>query len=208
MTIEKNIIATLEREMEKRGVSYVGLSSETGIPRTTLHGYLKGTSHPRSDSLEELAEKLGISLAELVSGDEYPRTGISCLDQVLAELPALHPQIVPIARETVSMLQTLFHLSDTLYDLDRQISDTQTPEETYRYCLHELRDSPCCPPSYGILVKRRRGDGWSTAAVVAPFSNDRAAVLRLMDLCARLQLSPEHLLDVVQDFLTLQARSV
>ena len=74
-------------------------------------------------------------------------TGVSCLDQVLAELPALHPQIVPIARETVSMLQTLFHLSDTLYDLDRQMSDTQTPEETYRYCLHELRDLPCCPPS-------------------------------------------------------------
>lgn len=207
MAIEKNIIATLKREMDKRGVNYVGLSAEIGIPRTTLHGYLKGTSHPRSDSLEELAEKLGIFIAELVSGDEYSHTGISCLDQVFYELPTLHPLVYSIAREVMSLLQTMFRMSNALYDVDRQLTNTQAIEEPYRYCIHELSDSRFCTPSYGILMKQRYQDSWSTVAVVSPFSRDKAAVLHLIDLCTKLQLSPEHLLDVVQDFITMHSLS-
>ena len=54
MKIEKKIMTTLKREMDKRGVNYVGLSAEIDIPRTTLQGYLNGTSHPRADSIENL----------------------------------------------------------------------------------------------------------------------------------------------------------
>lgn len=207
MEIEKNIIATLEREMSKRGVNYVGLSAEIGIPRTTLHGYLKGTSHPRSDSLEELAEKLGITLAELVSGDEYSHTGISCLDQVFGEISTLHPVVFPVAREAASLLQTMFRMSDDLYELDGHFISTQATEEDYKYCLHELKEPSLCNPSYGILMKRRCQDIWSTVAIVSPISRDRAAVLDLIALCDKLRLSPEHLLDVVQDFLTINSLS-
>ena len=62
MTIEKNIMATLKREMDKRGVNYAEFSAEINIPRTTLQGYLNDTSHPRADSMENLADKLGISV--------------------------------------------------------------------------------------------------------------------------------------------------
>ena len=204
MKIEQTITATLEKEMDKRGVNYVGLSEELGIPRTTLQGYLKGTSHPRSDSLEELAEKLGLSLAELVSGEEYPtHTGVSGLDQLLAEFPALHPNVLPVAKDAFSLLQTAFRLSDELYDLDSP-ADEQEPDTIYRYYLHELTVPPHATPTYGILVKQRFQECWYTVAIVAAFSHDKAAVLRLIDRCTKLQLSPEHLLDVVHDFLTQQ----
>lgn len=45
---------------------------------------------------------------------------------------------------------------------------------------------------------------WSTIARVAPFSGSKSAVLGLIDQCTKLQLAPEHLLDVVQDSLTQQ----
>ncbi len=208
MKIEKNITATLKREMDRRGVNYVGLSAEIGIPRTTLQSYLKGTSYPRADSLEELADKLGLSLAELVSGEEYPsHTGIACLDPILAEIPLLHPFILPIVREIVSLLRTLFQMSDDLHGIESPNADEPCPETVYKYCLHELQDPFRRAPSYGILVKERFQESWTTIALVAAFSGDKAAVLHLIESCTKLQLSPEHLLDVVQDFLTQQART-
>lgn len=42
LKIEKNIMATLKREMDKRGVNYVELSEAIDVPRTTLQGYLNG----------------------------------------------------------------------------------------------------------------------------------------------------------------------
>ena len=63
LEIKKNISATLKREMDKRGLNFMEFSTEQGIPRTTLQGYLKGISSPRTDTLEELAKKLGISPA-------------------------------------------------------------------------------------------------------------------------------------------------
>lgn len=206
MKIEKNITATLEREMGKRGMNYAKFSKEIGIPRTTLQGYLKGTSHPRTDSLEELADRLGLSPAELVSGEEYPApTGIPSIDQILEEIPALHPHVLPFARQLVSMLKAIFQMSEDLYGNDRPNAETLCQNPAYKYCLHELRDPFRRALSYGILVKECSQERWFTVAVIAPFSSDKVAVLNLIDRCTKLQLSPEHLLDVVQDFLTQQA---
>ncbi len=205
MTIEKNIMATLEREMDKRGVNYAELSAEIGIPRTTLQGYLKGTSHPRADSMENLADKLGISVAELVSGEEhFVSVSNPDFDQILSNIPTLHPKVLPAAQQAVSMLKSLFRLSEELYAAENLNLDTPYQEAGYLYCLHEMWDPFRRSFSYGILVKECMHGSWPTIAVVAPFSGDRAAVLGLIDRCTRLQLDPEHLLDVVQDFLTQQ----
>lgn len=143
LEIKENIPATLKREMDKRGLTFMEFSTELGIPRTTLQGYLKGTSSPRADTLEELAKKMGISPATLVAGKEHPDSmGISCLDPILLELLSLHPLVLSITQD-----------------------------------------------------------------VVAPSSHDRAAVTQINRRCTKLQLSPEHLLDVVQDFLTQSALS-
>ena len=206
MDIRENISATLKREKEKRGLTFMEFATELGIPRTTLQGYLKVTSHPRADSLEELAKKLDISLAELVSGEDFPRSvGISCLDSILMEIPSLHPHVAPAVQNTVSALQYLFQLSEELYRLNGKQTESEPQELVYKYVLHELQDSFHSAPSYGIMVKQRFPDGWTTVALVAAFSRDKAAVVQLAERCTALQLSPEHLLDVVQDFLTLHA---
>ncbi len=208
LEIKENIAATLKREMDKRGVNFMEFSTELGIPRTTLQGYLKGTSSPRADSLEELASKLGLSPAELVSGTERPdRVGISCLDPVLLELPALHPRVLPAVQNAVSLLRYVFRISSDLYGLEETTSPEEPPDAVYRYFLHEMKSPAHGSPAYGILVKERFAGTWATVAIVAPFSLDRTAVTQLIQRCTKLQLSPEHLLDVVQDFLTQCASS-
>ena len=205
MKIEKNIMATLKREMDKRGVNYAELSAEIGIPRTTLQGYLSGTSCPRADSMENLADKLGISVAELISGEEPSAAArTSDFDQILSTLPTLHPKALPAAQQAASLLKSLFQLSEELYVAEDPDIGLPYHDAGYLYCLHEMWNPFRRSLSYGILVKECMHGSWSTIAMVAPFSDDRTAVLGLIDRCTRLQLDLEHLLDVVQDFLTQQ----
>lgn len=202
MELEKNIAAILKREMERRGMTFMEFSTELGIPRSTLQGYMKGTSHPRADSMETLADKLGISLTELICGEDYIHgAGFSQLNSILAELPALHPRALPIAKDAVDLLRSAFQLSNDLYDLKNADTMSANPEWKYRYLLHELQDPSNCAPSYGILAKEQFPDGWATVAIIAAFSHDKTAVSNLAERCTALQLSPEHLMDVVQDFL-------
>lgn len=205
MKIEKNIMATLKREMDKRGVNYAELAAEIDVPRTTLQGYLNGTSHPRSDSMENLADKLGISVAELVSGEEHSVfVSNSDFEQILSSIPTLHPKVLPAAQQAASLLKSLFQLSEDLYAAENTDIDAPCQNLGYLYCLHELWDPFRRSLSYGILVKECTHGNWSTIAMMAPFSGNRSAVLGLIDRCTRLQPAPEHLLDVVQDFLTQQ----
>ena len=68
MQIEKNIAATLQRRMDEAGKTKLEFSRDLGIPRSTLQGYLRGEKGLRSDSIEELAKRLGMSPAQLISG--------------------------------------------------------------------------------------------------------------------------------------------
>ena len=209
MKIEKNISATLKKEMERRGRTLMEFSSELGIPRSTLQGYLKGTSHPRVDSLEELAKKLGISPAKLVSGEECTGgAGISCLEPILLEFPVLHPRIMPIVKNTIALLRSVLQISDELYDLEEAELARESPDMVYRYFLHELRNPFRRSSSYGILGKERFEEGWTTVALVAAFSHDKAAVAKLVRRCTELQIAPEHLLDVVHDFIVKKAEKM
>lgn len=202
MKIKENITATLEREMDKRGLNCGGLSAAIDFPRTTLQGYLKGTSHPRADSIEELANKLGLSAAELVSGEDYPGLMRSSdFGQSLSAIPTLHPLVRPLARQTVSLLNAIFQMSEKLYGIESPDAATPRQDSAYKYCLHELWNPFRHTLSYGIRVQ----ENWSTVALAAPLSSDRDTVLDLVDHCNQLQLSPEHLFDVAQDFLTQQA---
>jgi len=144
LEIRNNISAALKSELDKRGLNATEFAKVLGIPRTTLRGYLKGTSSPRTDTLEELAKKLGISPAELVAGNEYPRsTGISCLDSFLLELPSLHPRVLPAAQNAVSLLQYVFRISSNFDALDEMTVPEELPDAMYRYFFHELKS-----PSY------------------------------------------------------------
>ena len=169
-------------------------------------GYLQGTSHPRADSLENLAERLGIPLVELICDDT---DHVSKLDpdyrQLFSDVSQLHPMVQSVAQQTISFLKTIFQISEELYNAEKPAPGILHQNQVYRYCLHEMRDPFRHTTCYGILVKEQIDETWIITAHVAPFSNDRAAVLGLIDRCTKLQLSPEHISDVVQDFLTQQS---
>ena len=70
----------------------------------------------------------------------------------------------------------------------------------YRYKIFQM-EPPFSPQNqYGLLAQKELAGTWSTIAAAYPFSSSMAAVSRLAEQCTSLQLSPLHLLDVVQDF--------
>lgn len=199
MQIEKNIAATLKNDMMAHGEKLTAFSTRLGVPLSTLQGYLKGTSSPRADTIEDLAGKLGMTPAELVSGWRlFSGRCASGLDSVALEVQALHPLVKSTAEGALLLLRSMFHLSDSLFQKDEPSAQAQNP---YQYLLHEMRIPFRGTVSYGILVKELLPDGWTTVAVVGAFSQDGEAVDRLAKCCTALQLSPDHLLDVVHDFL-------
>lgn len=74
--------------------------------------------------------------------------------------------------------------------------------------LYETFQMKAISPShglYGILCKQKQNERWISVAIAAPFSGDIDAVTALAEKCTRLQLSPEHLIDVVSDFISQTA---
>ena len=202
MQIEKNIAATLRYKMEAEKKTKMELSEELGIPRSTFQGYLKGEKSLRSDSIEELARSLGISPAQLISGpDSFNQTGFVALDSILLEIQLLHPDAQTLAKEAVNLLKTALQVSNALNSIDVWMDTTENPDDIYRYTIHEMWDPFRRTRSYGLLGKEHTPHGWVTVSVVAPFSNRRSEVVALAKKCTELQLSPIHLLDVVQDYL-------
>lgn len=206
MQIKKNIAATLKSMMDVNQKTKLEFSKELDIPRSTLQEYLKGETDLRADSIEELAKRLGISPVQLISGPEWLDSGgSSCLDAALLEISGLHPQAQTLANEAVSLLRSAFRISEELSELDSRRRTADHPEYRYKYVLHELWDPFRGTYSYGILGKERMAEKWVTVAIVAAFSRERSAVAQLARRCTELQLSPEHLLDVIQDFLVQEA---
>lgn len=93
-----------------------------------LQDYLNGISHPRTDSMENLADKLGISVAELASGKEHPvSAGDSNYDQMLSTIPALRSKALPVAHQAL-LMRILFQLPENLHvaenmDIDMPCQD-------------------------------------------------------------------------------------
>ena len=93
MQIEKNIAAMLQSKMKETGKTKLEFSKELGIPRSTLQGYLKGDKCLRSDSIEEIAKRLDLSPAQLISGPAYAEEFVLfSMDALQEELRMLHPQ--------------------------------------------------------------------------------------------------------------------
>ena len=71
----------------------------------------------------------------------------------------------------------------------------------YRYEVLKMGSQFRSLRPYGIICYEKQGKEWTAIAVAAPFSGDYLAVSKLAQKCTELQLSPEHLIDVVSDFL-------
>lgn len=67
MLTKEKLAQAIQRLQVERRISLTELSKELDIPKTSLMHYASGKANPRLDSLEMLAEKLGVSITELVS---------------------------------------------------------------------------------------------------------------------------------------------
>lgn len=68
MSIIECIAFSLQAYKAERHISVSVLAEHLGIAESSLQCYLKGAANPRANTIELLASKMDISVAELVSG--------------------------------------------------------------------------------------------------------------------------------------------
>lgn len=124
MSIQENIAKYLRSKMEEQKASLTEYSKNLGIGRTTLQGYLNGTSAPRSDTIEYLARQVGCTPAELISDmDEISLDAtLLCYEAYRAQL---HPLICePVTSLVNEILAQSLSVSAMLYELDAKYAGT------------------------------------------------------------------------------------
>ena len=91
MGIDKNIAANILQYKHDHKLSTVELAAELHLSVSTTQEYLNGDGNPRANTLEMLAQQMGISVVELISG---PSPGVEQAQDMLRaanELAALPP---------------------------------------------------------------------------------------------------------------------
>ena len=139
MQIEKNIAATLQRRMDEAGKTKLEFSRDLGIPRSTLQGYLRGEKGLRSGSIEELAKRLGMSPAQLISGPGAAEA-VSPAANAASSL-AQHSLVRALAEEIV---EAALRRSGEWAGLDAAETGN-APDGAYRYALYEAHGAARVP---------------------------------------------------------------
>lgn len=67
MEIRLNVAETVKRLMRERQKTLSELSEDLDIPLSSMKNYVNGTSNLRADTIEVLADKFGMTPAELIS---------------------------------------------------------------------------------------------------------------------------------------------
>lgn len=67
MPINENISDFIKRYKEEHKMSLAEMADEFGIAKSALESYLKGSGNPRADTLDLIAERSGVSAAEIIS---------------------------------------------------------------------------------------------------------------------------------------------
>ena len=91
MEIKKNIAANIQRYKLERDLTIAELAEELHLAVSTTVEYLGGRCNPRADTLELLADCMGLTAAELISSlpPDLDRTG--SLIRAAQELAVLPP---------------------------------------------------------------------------------------------------------------------
>ena len=77
----------------------------------------------------------------------------------------------------------------------------KTPDYSYRVIFEAIHDENGDRTGCGIAVVENRGGISTVIASVSDVSSDAELVEKLVQNCNRFELSPEHLRDVIDDFL-------
>lgn len=90
MEIRLNVAETVKRVMRERQKTLSELSEDLDIPLSSMKNYVNGTTNLRADTIEVLAEKFGMTPAELISRfpDGHRRAdAVVYAARVFSELP-------------------------------------------------------------------------------------------------------------------------
>lgn len=74
MEIRVNIAKTVKRILRERRKTLSELSEELNIPLSSMKNYASAAANPRADTIELLAERLGLTPAELICQMPEDRT--------------------------------------------------------------------------------------------------------------------------------------
>lgn len=96
-------------------MSVIDYADFLNIGKTCLQAYLNGGGNPRLDTMILIAEKLEISLEELLirNGEDSSSKG-NALSALSEEIAQLHPEVQATARQQLLALQYMYDLSDCL----------------------------------------------------------------------------------------------
>lgn len=67
MSIGENVAQIIKRVKTERNLSMAEMAEEFGIAKSQLEVYITGAGNPRADTLELLADKIGVSVSEIIS---------------------------------------------------------------------------------------------------------------------------------------------
>lgn len=108
MEIRLNVAETVKRIMRERQKTLSELSEELDIPLSSMKNYVNGTSNLRADTLEVLAEKLGMTPAELISRSPDGWRQADAAVQAAKLFGGLTPERQSVGVDLFLQLTTLF----------------------------------------------------------------------------------------------------
>lgn len=108
MSIKENVSLVIQWYKTEHGLSLYELSKELGIPMSSAQCYLKGTSNLRADTLEMLANKMGIPIIEMISGPAPGREQAEIIIRAAKELGTLTPDRRTVGTRLFLELVVLF----------------------------------------------------------------------------------------------------
>ena len=183
MKIQQNISATMKRKL-RECKNQTEFAEMLGIGRTSCQDYLAGRGNPSANTIQQMADRMDVTLGQLVSGEDGPIE--SAFDLINGMLDRLHPSLYEAGAALLESLQNVFLLSE------QRFADSMN----WRYSVTEPH-----PFQYGLMAETRTGQGWIFAAESDPFTDDHAIAQAAAELFTRNALSPIHMADAIEDYM-------
>lgn len=123
----------LRRLMDDRGVSPSQVAAYAGVGRTTVNYWLRGVSTPERESVEKLAEALGIDrdlVRDIVEGRPVdPNTVTAASHTLYVTDPKMLPILQRIQRRGFDYARRVERLLAELYDEELERTIDELPDE-------------------------------------------------------------------------------
>ena len=143
-----------------------------------------GSEGPPARTIQQIADRMGISPGELVSGEDVPHG--SAFEIISEMLESLHPSLYKDGEFLWTSMLELFRCSERCWEEDAY----------WRYSLTEPS-----PFRYGLKAEIRTKAGWKYVKESVPFTDDRSTAQTAAEIFTRNALSPIHLEEAIEDHL-------